>query len=112
MPTESITRIMARMSSDLCRLGPRGRQGSSRYATVAADHPAAKIGELHGIEGWTGVVRGDAAMFRRKTKCQGDPKFRQRIHLLVEPLNCAGPETVGPGQPGPEMLDAEPAHPA
>jgi len=86
MPTESITRTMARMlgSNLLFTLAkPTGR-------TVAINHGRAKVGELLRDEWRAGVMGRDAAMLRREAERHGHLEFGERVHLPVEPVHRLG----------------------
>ena len=94
-------------------LGPVAAGGRNPgRAAIAPDHLRAEIGKLVGIQRRAGVMRRDTAMLGSEAESKGNVELRQRIHLPIEPIDRIGAETIGPGQPGPEVLYAEAAHPA
>src|SRR5262245_64171694 len=84
----------------------------TRPPDIALEHGGAEIGIFARIERRARVMRRDPPVLRREAEGDGDVERRQRLHLPVEPVERIGPEAVGPGEAGPEMLDAEPLEPA
>src|SRR5436309_15955350 len=101
MPTESITRMMARDIDASRRKGVsvwRRHDGTRRGpgTDVALCHGGAERGEFFSLERRAGVMRREAAMFRRKAEGERHVEVGERFHLPVEPGQRAGPEAIGP----------------
>src|SRR5215204_3517138 len=89
------------------QLAPR----SARIADVAPHHGGAELGKFFFHLRRAGVVGRDAPVLGREAEGDRDIEIGDRLHLPVEPVECVGAKTVGPGQARAQMLDAEPLHP-
>src|SRR5215218_10323583 len=114
MPNESSTRTNARISHTyIFEHSGMGRKRRTRACPgrVALHHRGAEIGELGRLARRAGVVRKNAAMFRRKAERHGHIEIAECIHLPIEPIEGIGAETVSPREPCTQMANAETLHP-
>lgn len=95
-----------RQHSDGREYGNKRKTGAE-LACVAARHLCAEFGKLAGIFRRAGVVRLDAAVFRREAEGQRNIERLQLLHLEIEPLLRAGPEAVGPTQASAQIPDTQ-----
>src|SRR5215217_8748848 len=118
MPTESRTRMMARV------IGVPREPGASRHywrceiafgrgrrAGVPPDHGGTELGEFLLRQWSAGVMRGDPAVLGSEAERHRDVEVCECRHLAVEPGERIGAETVRPREAGAQMLDPEPLQP-
>src|SRR4051794_27739035 len=105
LPTPTIAILMPRGLGDSIgtssgRNGQRARARRDGHWGVPRDHRRAEIGECLRIARRAGVMRLDTEMLRREAEGHRHLEIGESIHHPVEPVECAGAETVRPAQAG------------
>src|SRR4051812_32503319 len=92
-PAESLSRH----SGFAGRSGTHGaRPSNCFFLSVAFQHFEAELSVFFGNLRRAGVMRGDAAVFRREAEGHGDFEISERFHLAIEPGEGVGAIEIGP----------------